>query len=146
MSARDTFRMTAITTALLAAIAPVQAAEMLAPSGLNTAASEASVGLGYTPDDGRRFGQYNGINESGAYGLFDFNVVKRDDATGTWLGFFGRNVGLDNRQLRFDHTRQGNWGYFLEYSRIPRFEPYSINTAVTGVGSTLLTIPAVPTV
>src|SRR4029453_14066665 len=141
MSARDTLRMTAMATALLAVLSPAQAVEPLAPSGLNTAASEASVGLGYTPDDGRRFGQYNGINDSGAYGLFDFNVVKRDDTTGTWLGFYGRNVGLDNRQLRFDHTRQGNWGYFLEYSRIPRFEPYSITTAATGNTPPTLVIP-----
>ena len=141
MNARHTFRLTGIAAALLAALAPAQAAEVLAPSGLNTAASSASVGLGYADNDGRRFGQYNGINEDGGYGLLDFNLVKRDDATGTWLGVFGRNVGLDNRQLRFDHSRQGNWGYYLEYSRIPRFEPLTPITAVGGVGTPNLTIP-----
>lgn len=131
--------------ALLPALGPAHAAEILAPSGLNTAASSASFGLGYTPDDGRRFGQYNGVNEAGAYGLLDFNLVKRDDATGTWLGIFGRNVGLDNRQLRFEHSRQGNWGYFLEYSQIPRYEPWSVTTAVTGIETPNLVIPGAPT-
>lgn len=145
MKTRDVFRMTGIAAALLTALGPVHAAEVLAPSGLNTAASSASVGVGYTPDDGRRFGQYNGINEEGAYGLLDFNLVKRDEATGTWLYFYGRNVGLDNRQLRFEHQRQGNWGYFIEYSRIPRFEPWSITTGVTGIGTPDLTIPTTPT-
>ncbi|MGH8640414.1 MAG: MtrB/PioB family decaheme-associated outer membrane protein [Burkholderiales bacterium] len=142
MSARDRFRMTGIAAALLAAFGPVHAAEVLAPVGLNTAASSASIGLGYTPDDGRRFGQYTGVNEEGAYGLLDFNLVKRDEATGTWLNVFGRNVGLDNRQLRFEHTRQGNWGYFIEYSQIPRFEPLTVTTGVTGIGTPNLTVPS----
>ena len=38
---------------------------------------------------------------------------------GTWLRFDGRNLGLDSRQLRFEHNRQGNWGYFIEYGQIP---------------------------
>ncbi len=141
MNAGEMLRMTGLAAMLLAALGSAHAVEVLAPSGLNTASSSASVGLGYTPDDGRRFGQYNGINEDGAYGLLDFNLVKRDDATGTWLNFYGRNVGLENRQLRFEHSRQGNWGYYLEYSRIPRFDPYTPITAVGGIGTTNLTIP-----
>ena len=64
------------------------------------------------------------------YGLFDLRLVKRNDATGTWLRFDGRNIGLESRQLRFEHNRQGNWGYFIEYGRIPRYEPYTATTAV----------------
>ena len=141
MNAGEMLRMTGVAAMLLAALGSAHAVEVLAPSGLNTASSSASVGLGYTPDDGRRFGQYNGINEEGAYGLLDFNFVKRDDATGTWIGVFGRNVGLENRQLRLDHSRQGNWGYYLEYTRTPRFEPYTPITAVGGIGTATLTIP-----
>jgi len=132
-------------TALLAILGPANAAETLAPYGLNTEANAASVGLGYADNDGRRFGEYNGVNKDGVYGLFDFNLVKRDDGTGTWLGLSGRNVGLDNRQLRFEHSRQGNWGYFIEFSQIPRYEPLSITTAVGGIGTPSLTIPAAPT-
>ena len=145
MKTRDIFRLTGIAAALLIAFGPARAAEVLAPSGMNTASSSASVGLGYTSDDGRRFGQYNGVNEDGVYGLLDFNLVKRDEVTGTWLNFYGRNVGLDNRQLRFEQSRQGNWGYFLEYSRIPRFEPWSVTTAVSGIGTPNLAIPTTPT-
>lgn len=141
MKTRDKLRLTRIAAVLLVAFEPAHAAEGLAPSGLNTAASSASIGLGYTPDDGRRFGQYTGVNEQGAYGLFDFNLVKRDDTTGTWLGVYGRNVGLDNRQLRLEHNRQGNWGYFIEFSQIPRYEPWAITTGVSGIGTSNLTIP-----
>src|SRR5262245_20788188 len=100
MNTRDTITITGIAAAMLAGIAPARAAEVVVPYGqLNTTANEANAGLGYAFDDGRRFGQYNGVTESGAYGLFDFSLVKRNDETGTWMGVFGRNVGLDNRQL-----------------------------------------------
>src|SRR5688572_10829435 len=137
----DTFRLTTLTAAVFAAIPPVFAAE-LDPA---RPVSEASAGIGYADTDGRQFGQYNGIKESGAYGLFDLNVNRRDDATGTWLRFDGRNLGLESRQLRFEHNRQGNWGYFIEYGRIPRYEPYTATTAVSGIGSADLTVPSVPT-
>jgi MtrB/PioB family decaheme-associated outer membrane protein len=147
MSACDRLRTTAIAAALLAAFGPARAAEpllpeVLAPYGqLNTAGNIGSIGLGYADTEGRRFGQYNGIDDSGFYGLLDFSLAKRNDETGTWIGAWGRNVGLDNRQLRFEHNRQGNWGYFIEYSRIPRYEPYTAVTAVSGIGSPFLTVP-----
>jgi len=149
MRSRDAFRLTGIAAALLAGLAPAQApaqnVEPLVPYGASTAASSASVGIGYTPDDSRRFGQYNGVTESGVYGLFDFNLVRRDDETGTWQHLFGRNIGLDNRLLRWEQNRQGNWGYFIEFSQIPRYEPLSINSAVGGIGTANLFIPTTPT-
>jgi MtrB/PioB family decaheme-associated outer membrane protein len=146
MNRRDTLTRTGIAMALLLVLDPARAAEMLAPYGqLNTGSSTASAGLGYADSDGRRFGQYNGVITDGFYGLFDFSWVKRDDETGTWLGIYGRNVGLDNRQLRFEQTRQGNWGYFVEYNRIPRFEPYTVLTGVSGISGNNLVIPSTPT-
>jgi MtrB/PioB family decaheme-associated outer membrane protein len=142
MDAIDTFRLTALTVAVLAAMSPAWAAEADDPTKPE---SSVRAGIGYADSDGRRFGQYNGMNESGIYGLFDLNVIRRDDATGTWLKFDGRNLGLESRQLRFEHNRQGSWGYFIEYGQTPRYEPYSITTAVGGIGSSNLTVPGAPT-
>jgi MtrB/PioB family decaheme-associated outer membrane protein len=103
--------------------------------------SEVSVGLGYVDSDGRRFGQYSGMNEKGGYGLLDLYINRRDDATGTWTQLWGRNLGLDSRQLRFEHNRQGNWGYYLEYGRTPRYEPHVITTGVGGIGTNNLVVP-----
>ena len=141
MDAHDTFRLTTVTAAVLTAMSPAFAAEIDPARPV----SEVSVGIGYANNDGRQFGQYNGINESGAYGLLDLDFVRRDDPTGTWMRFFGRNLGLESRQLRFDHNRQGNWGYFLEFNQIPRYEPYSVTTAVGGITSPNLTVPSTPT-
>jgi hypothetical protein len=59
--------------------------------------------------------------------------------------FDGRNLGLDSRQLRFEVNRQGNWGYFAEYGRIPRVGQYTAISAVSGIGSSTLSVPATPT-
>jgi MtrB/PioB family decaheme-associated outer membrane protein len=152
MNRLGTFKRSGVALALAAAFGPARAVEPIvtqnidpaAPSALNTGASTAGVGVGYASDDARRFGQYNGINKDGFYGLIDFNWVKRDDESGTWTRIFGRDVGLDDRQLRFEQQRQGNWGYSIDYSRIPRFEPLIANTSVVGIGSNTLVMPATP--
>jgi len=141
-------RPTTIAVAVVAALFPAwsaTAAEGDEVGALSRPESSVSFGLGYLDADGRRFGQYSGMNEQGGYGLFDVDLVKRNDATGTWLRLSGRNLGLESRQVRIEHNRQGNWGYFLEYAATPRFEPLAIRTAVQGIGSPALRIPAVST-
>ena len=125
-----------IACVLLAAFGPAVAAEGDDEiARLKTSESELSAGVGYVSDDNQRFGQYTGLNERGAYLLLDADVARRDDATGTWLRLTGRNLGLDSRGLRFEHERQGNWGYFIEWDQIPRFDPYTVNTGLVGIGT-----------
>src|SRR4051794_23965840 len=150
MNRPGTFKIWGIALALATVFCPARAVEPIAtqnvepaaPAALNTGASTASVGIGFASDGERRFGEYNGIKQDGFYGLIDFNWVKRNEENGTWTRIFGRDVGLDDRQLRFEQQRQGNWGYSIDYSRIPRFEPLSITTAVGGIGTNNLVIPA----
>lgn len=137
--AHTVFRFTAMTAATLA-VAGAYAAESDEVTALTKPESNIEFGLGYVDDDGPRFGQYNGMNEQGAYGLLGGELIKRDDATGTWLRLGGRNLGLDSRELRFDHTRQGHWGYYIEYDEIPSINPYTVNTGLAGIGSTTQTI------
>ena len=103
--------------------------------------STIEAGAGYLSDDAPRAGQYNGVREQGGYLLLDIDLLRRDDETGTWTRLFGRNLGFDSRELRFEQNRQGNWGYFLDYSATPRFSPYTVNTPVLGIGTNNLTIP-----
>jgi len=142
---RNAIRPSALTLALLALSAMALAAEPDDVTELSRPESTVSAGIGYVSDDSRRFGQYTGTHEEGAYGLVDIDLANRDDATGTWTLLEGRNLGLDNRDLRFEHRRQGDWGYFLEYSQIPRFEPFTPTTAVTGIGTPSLRVPTTVT-
>ena len=101
--------------------------------------STVRLGLGYLTEDAARFGQYNGLKNTGAYAIGDLGVVRRDAATGTWLRLDGRDLGFESRDLRFEHQRQGNWRYFIEYGKTPRFSPYTVNTGLQGIDSAELT-------
>jgi MtrB/PioB family decaheme-associated outer membrane protein len=137
--------LTAMAAALLAVFGNAYAAEGDEIAELTKPSSSVSLGLGVVSKDNGRFGQYNGLIEKGGYGLADVEVVTRDDATGTWFNVRGRNLGLDSRELRFEHQVQGDWGYYIDFTQIPRFEPYTANTAITGIGTPNLTIPTTPT-
>lgn len=143
MHTRLAFPLAAIAAALLSVYGPAQAQELDEVQSLTTPESSIRVGAGFLSEDGPRFGQYTGLREQGPYGLVDLDIVKRDDATGTWLKFNGRNLGLDNRDLRFSQERQGDWGYYLEFSETPRFDPLTINTGLSGIGSTTQTLGGV---
>lgn len=133
------FRLTAMAAAALAT-AGAYAAEGDEIAALTKPESNIEFGLGYVNGDGPRFGQYSGMNRSGGYGLLGMDLVRRDAAAGTWLNLSGRNLGLDSRELRFEHNRQGNWGYFIEYDETPSFNPYSVNTGLAGIGAATQTI------
>jgi MtrB/PioB family decaheme-associated outer membrane protein len=102
--------------------------------------STVRVGAGWLSDDNRRFGQYTGVKDQGGYLLLDMDYARRDDTTGTWSRFLGRNVGLDNRELRGEFERQGNWRGFIDFNQIPRNEPITFNTGLTGIGSAQQTL------
>lgn len=102
---------------------------------LYTPTSEVSVGLGHLSNDARRLGTYRGIGENGAYGLIDLNLVKRDDDTGTWMKFRGKDIGLDSSEFRLDHERQGDWSYFFQAGEMARKEPLIVNTGLQGLGT-----------
>src|SRR4051812_537018 len=85
--------------------------------------SEVSLGAGLVTNDNTRFGQYSGLTKDRLYPLLDLNLRRRDDATGTWLNITGRNLGLESRELRLEGSKQGDWGYFIDFSQTPRYSP-----------------------
>jgi len=103
--------------------------------------SMISLGLGHVSTDNPRFGMYNGLSEAGPVALIDFSVNRRDDGSGTWFRVLGRNLGLDNREFRIEHERQGHWDYFLDYDQITRHSPYTVLTNNRGIDSNQQTIP-----
>lgn len=108
---------------------------------LVTPQSFVSIGAGYWTKDRPRQGIYDGMNEEGGYGLLDASIVRRDNATGTWLRLDASNVGLETRELRGEWYRQGDIGAFIEYSRIPRENPFTFLTGVQGIGTSTLRVP-----
>jgi len=65
---------------------------------LTKPSSTVAVGGGFVSVDEKDrslFSQYNGLREHDALFLLDFDFLRRNDATGTWMSFYGRNLGLD---------------------------------------------------
>ncbi len=143
--ARITPALSAIAAAMLAAYRPAGAAEVDEVTELSKPESSISVGANYLSHNNQRLGQYTGMRDEGTYGILDFNLLNRDDDTGTWFKIDGRNLGLDNRELRFEHTRQGDWGYFVEFSQTPRYSPYTVNTGLSGIGTINQAVGGEPT-
>lgn len=133
------FQLTILSTALLAAFPPAWADEAEVAQ-LTKPDSWVSVGVGNWSKDRPQQGIYDGMRESGAYGLLDGEIIRRDDATGTWMTLTGRNLGLDTREFKAEYLRQGNIGASVEYSRIPRDNPFTINTGLQGFGTTTQTV------
>ena len=131
--------------ALLAALALPHAARAQddAVKELTTPESTVELGAGYVTNDNARFGQYTGLRKEGAYGIGNIDISRRDNATGTWMRFFGRDLGYQSREMRFDHFRQGNWGYYVDFSQTPAYSPYTINTGLVGVASAFQTVSTV---
>lgn len=125
-------RLSLVAAALASAFSPVVAAESDVDR-LTKPESTVSVGVGHLSGEVGHFGIYNGLNDEGNYGLFDVNLNRLDEASGTWLKLNGRNLGLDSREIRFEQSRQGDWGYFIDYSRIPRVSPFTPNTGLRGI-------------
>lgn len=135
-------RLSAVAAGLLLAFGSASAQEMSAEelALLTRPESSVSVGAGYVGGSGSRFGLYTGLEDGDTAFLGNVDVNRRDDATGTWLRLKGRNLGLDNRDLRIEREQQGNWSYFLEYGQIERHDPLTFTTPVRGLGSTEQTV------
>ena len=109
---------------------------------LTTPESRVRAGIGFVDEDAARFGQYRGLTESGTYALLDADLAWRDNATGTWLTLYGRNLGLDSREAAIQYRRQGQWRFYGAWDETPRVSPYVVNTGLLGVGGTSLAVQA----
>lgn len=143
--ARQRLALIAVAAMPLAALESARAEEDVELQELTKPSSSTEIGIGYLSKDGPRFGEYSGLNDRGGYGLLDLSVIQRNDETGTWLSLKGRNLGLDSRELRLEHNRQGDWGYFIDFSQTPRFDPYTVNTRLLGAGTETQTVNGLPT-
>lgn len=140
------FELTAVAAALLAVYGSTFAADAedaaVAAEKPGSPQSSVSIGIGTWNNERHQSGVYDGMRDGTAYGLFDADILKRDDDTGTWWGLKARNLGLENRELLGEWLRQGDVGASLEYSRIPRDNPFTFNTGVLGIGTTTQLVPS----
>jgi MtrB/PioB family decaheme-associated outer membrane protein len=97
-----------------------------------------SIGAGFSSGDQKdraRFGLFNGLRDHDVNGLLDFNYSNKDASSGKWMTVFGRNLGLDNRELSFGYRNLGDFKLKVDYGEITRHDPRTINTNMTGSGT-----------
>ncbi len=97
--------------------------------------SFVSFGIGNWSKDRPHTGIFDGASRGKAYGLIDAEIVKRDRATGTWLGLKASDLGVDPWYLRVDYLQQGVQGVSVEHRRLRRIDPNRIFTGLGGMGT-----------
>lgn len=94
------------------------------------------VGALNVPTDSTKFGEYNGLNESGLYLLADFEV-RGDDAycqnngTMRWEAS-GSNLGTTSRNIGASVTSQGQWSLGIDYDQLRHYTTDGYETPFQG--------------
>jgi MtrB/PioB family decaheme-associated outer membrane protein len=113
-----------------------------------TPENSVSVGAGFSSGDQKdrtRFGLFNGLRDHDVNGLLDFNYSNKDAASGKWMTIDGRNLGLDNREASFGYRNLGDFKLKVDYGEITRHDPRTINTSLSGSGTTNPTVSLLAT-
>jgi MtrB/PioB family decaheme-associated outer membrane protein len=100
--------------------------------------STVEAGVGVVTDSSWKFGQYNGLNNSGAFGIGNFDIrgggaYDSNDAT-RWR-VTGNNIGLENRSFTGEYKDQGKYKLNFGYDEIPRYLNNSYQTPYLGTGN-----------
>jgi MtrB/PioB family decaheme-associated outer membrane protein len=102
---------------------------------------EIEAGVGHVSDDSFKFGEYNGLEDDGAY-LIGNTTTRYRDENGGYFDLRIRDLGLDTRYIGIEGGRQGSYSLFLNYDGIPHNISDSASTPYLGNGSDTLTLPA----
>jgi MtrB/PioB family decaheme-associated outer membrane protein len=105
--------------------------------------SEIELGLGKTSSDSYKFGDYRGLERSNAHVIANIKMSSRSEDNARYLELIGRDLGLDSRNVRIKGGEQGNYGLRFEYDELTKLRSDSFMTPYTGMGTTVLTKPAV---
>jgi hypothetical protein len=98
------------------------------------------AGVGYVSDTSKKFGDYTGLDEKGAFLVLGGNVSQRGE-NGYFADLWGADLGLDSRQLFGQAGREGLYSLNFGYSEIPRHLTDGARTPFGGTGGSTLTLP-----
>lgn len=115
--------------------------------------SEVEIGIGFSTDDSFKFGEYNGLEDDGAFAIGNITLRKNaviGDADNNYWEFSGTNLGLDNRNIFMEYSHDGTYGeysknspysVYFEYDQIPHNQFEDGVTPFIGAGTTNQTLP-----
>ncbi len=101
---------------------------------------EVEGGAGYVSEDSFKFGEYNGLQDKGAFFIGNATARYRDEDA-DYLDLRVWNLGLETRSIDIEGGRQGRYGVFLDYDEIPHYISDSAMTPYRGNGQDSLQLP-----
>jgi MtrB/PioB family decaheme-associated outer membrane protein len=130
--------------ATLALGVPVYAADSTVAE-LTEPASTIEAGVGSVSRSSFKFGEYNGLQDRGAFGIGNLDLrgggrYDSDDAS-RWE-IQGRDLGLETRGASLDYGKQGSFRFGFGYDELRRNYSDSYQTPYLGVGSSTFHLPA----
>lgn len=105
--------------------------------------SVIEVGIGKTSADSYMYGDYKGLEKSKPYLITNVLLNRRGEDNLSYLELNARNLGLESRNIKIRGGKQGDYGMRFEYDELTRLRSDSYQTPYSGMGSSVLSKPAV---
>ncbi len=99
--------------------------------------SSVEAGVGGVTDSNWKFGQYNGLNKDGAYGIGNFDIRgggAYDSGDASRWRITGSNIGRENRNFTGEYKEQGKFKLNFGYDELPMYRNNSFQTPFLGAG------------
>ncbi len=128
----------------MAVVSVAQAAESEEVRQLTQPTNSVEIGGGYVSEDSFKFGEYNGLFNKGAYGIFGIRVYGGgtfDSADPTRWRIIGTDLGLDTRDVSIQYGQQGKFRIDVGYDELRRARSDTYQTPYLGNGTDTLTLP-----
>jgi MtrB/PioB family decaheme-associated outer membrane protein len=111
---------------------------------LTQPSSSIEAGVGHVGNSSYKFGEYNGLQNQGFYGIANIDLrggagYTSEDSTRWRLQ--ANDLGLDDRGLSLDYGQQGRYRLQLDYEELRRNRSDSFQTPYQGTGSKTLSLP-----
>ena len=107
--------------------------------------SKVELGVGSVSEGSFKAGEYNGHENSGAYGIANIDLrggaAYDSDETLRWR-VTGKNLGLENRNIKGEVGDQGKFRLEFGYDELLRNRSDSYQTPYSGASSSNLTLPS----
>jgi len=118
----------------LAAVADEEGADEV--KALTCPTNYVQIGALNVPTDSTKFGEYNGLNESGVYLLADFELRGGDadcqkGGSMRWEAS-GTNLGTTSRSIGASVTDQGRWSFGIDYDQLRHYTTDGYQTPFQG--------------
>lgn len=107
--------------------------------------SVVEIGVGNVSDDSFKFGEYNGLQEQGTYGVGGLDLAgggAYDSEDTTRWRLRGTDLGLETRNVLGEYGQQGRFRLTLGYDGLRRNRSDSYSTPYLGAGGNVLTLPS----